>query len=974
LIIRSRHRVATGTFIVAVATCLVGAPSAFASATASFGLGDLVVAGTDAADTITVTFDSGNNRYVVEDTAGASAGTGCTTSGAPANTAWCTRPDTNARTIIVQGDPPQDGDFTDDGADVIKVAYGSALPTGDTATIVGEGGDDKLFGSPAQDFLAGGIGNDLIDGSGGPDEITGGGSDITGMDAGQDRLFGGPGSLDTLYDGEGNGASSTIGPDTIDGGACTPLVDSNCLGEATLPADQDLIDWADRTVNNAVDLSFTGTPAGGTDPPQGEFGENNTIRNIDAVDTGSGNDFLQGDGGDNSLNAGDGTNTVKGGNGQDGITGGANHDDLDGQGGFNDSIDARAGDDVVTSNDGNSDSVDCGSGGETSGDTVHEDSFDTISNCEHRDLGAPSGTAPEARGAFVRTQFESTVAHFKGVFNTSGEQATCGFDIVPERFFAAEGFTGAHHRRVAQSSCSSPTGDATSHDYGSLEGEGSAAHGLTPGEKYRYRFIVSNADGTSEATGANFTLTTADIEARDAYWKTTAATRVEVRGGFRTFGGQGTCTVVLEPKSFKGSNEVRTQSCSSGQGNVGEAVFDVGGLRTDASYHYRFQVTVNGVRREVTRNDFIIKTPPTPAQFQGKTVPTAQIKKALTQEVKEETKAARYVLDDAGVFTQPLPRVTFPPSGLTFQNLIRDGKPLAVASSDGRVVSVGAGNFAAGPSGLGRMFVGSGRLQYFKLTTLVFGIKVPFPQVVSVGSGGVVSVGAGNVVSVGAGNVVSVGAGNVVSVGAGNVVSVGSGGLEFFDAAGRVVGVGAGNIAAGPLANVVSVGAGNVVSVGSGGVVAVGAGNLTPWNGAALDPFLTTSLLTSAKAGELASIQKSIQSIAAGNASTLVSLGSAGRGIPGISAAAAKRRRSRSTVVWKARTKITRFGQKQVVLKPTRKGLKLLRKIVRTNVRLRKRHRRPLKLQVSVKGTFKPRHGKKVTVQRRATTKSRRRR
>jgi len=38
---------------------------------------------------------------------------------------------------------------------------------------------------------------------------------------------------------------------------------------------------------------------------------------------------------------------------------------------------------------------------------------------------------PDARGAFVRTQFESTVAHFKGQFNTAGQPATCAFDIVP---------------------------------------------------------------------------------------------------------------------------------------------------------------------------------------------------------------------------------------------------------------------------------------------------------------------------------------------------------------------------------------------------------------------------------------------------------------------------------------------------------------------------------------------------------------
>jgi hypothetical protein len=235
---------------------------------------------------------------------------------------------------------------------------------------------------------------------------------------------------------------------------------------------------------------------------------------------------------------------------------------------------------------------------------------------------------------------------------------------------------------------------------------------------------------------------------------------------------------------------------------------------------------------------------------------------------------------------------------------------------------------------------------------------------------------------VGAGNVVAVGAGGVVSVGAGNVVSVGSGGIAFFDRLGNVVSVGAGNVTSGPPGNVVSVGAGNVVSVGAGNVVAVGAGNLTALNGAQLQPYLVSKVLESAAAGQLAAaaagqragIKDSMKAIASGvfredvrfTPPFRVGSGPTGAGI-------ARSRRARPVVVWRVRRKFTRFGETKLFLKPTRAGLKLLRRIVKVNAGLRKRHRSALRVRLSVRATFKPRHGKTVKVTKRATTKSRRR-
>jgi hypothetical protein len=152
--------------------------------------------------------------------------------------------------------------------------------------------------------------------------------------------------------------------------------------------------------------------------------------------------------------------------------------------------------------------------------------------------------------------------------------------------------------------------------------------------------------------------------------------------------------------------------------------------------------------------------------------------------------------------------------------------------------------------------------------------------------------------------------------------------------------------------------------------VAVGAGNLSTWNGAQLQTFLTARLLEGANAERLIQIRDQVESFAAGQ---LVESVQARIGQLQSFGAASAQRRSRSVTLWKARTKITRFGQKKLVLKPTRRGLKLLRRIAKTNVRLRKRHRRPVRLRMTVRNTFKPRHGKKVTVAKRVRTRSRRR-
>lgn len=109
------------------------------------------------------------------------------------------------------------------------------------ATMQGDAGADSLVGGDANDSLSGGAGNDTIDGRGGDDTLRGGsGNDVLHGGAGNDRLFGGAGDdtltggpeTDLLLGGTGNDLFFTI-----DGEADTMLGGS---GNNTAHVDQGL--------------------------------------------------------------------------------------------------------------------------------------------------------------------------------------------------------------------------------------------------------------------------------------------------------------------------------------------------------------------------------------------------------------------------------------------------------------------------------------------------------------------------------------------------------------------------------------------------------------------------------------------------------------------------------------------------------------------------------------------------------------
>lgn len=145
-------------------------------------------------------------------------------------------------------------------------------------------------GGPGDDRLVTGRGNDHLDGGGG----------------GHDTLEAGPGT-DFLTDGDvrrgGDLVVSAVDADVLDGGAS-----------------HDAVSYGNRTSRVAVDLRRSSG--------QGEGGENDTLRNIESVDGGSGNDHLVGNSARNVLNGGYGSDLLEGRAGSDMLLGGPGDDRL----------------------------------------------------------------------------------------------------------------------------------------------------------------------------------------------------------------------------------------------------------------------------------------------------------------------------------------------------------------------------------------------------------------------------------------------------------------------------------------------------------------------------------------------------------------------------------------------------------------------------------------------------------------------
>jgi Ca2+-binding RTX toxin-like protein len=249
--------------------------------------------------------------------------------------------------------------------------------------IKGSSDADKIQGDTSSKNLAnkfeGGAGSDIISGGTGDDIIYGDyESGSTTDDNDGDDLKGGAGN-DTIYGQDGDDTlEGEAGNDTLDGGTGN---DSFILGHKD---GEDIIDGGDdvdsvdySSLSGTQNLSVTLDTDTDTDVTLSSSGDTDTIKNVENVIGGAGNDSVQGDrlvnvltgnAGDDILSGGDegnagdgeagdtlygnaGNDTLSGEAGKDTLFGGADNDVLDG-GADNDSLDGGTGIDTISGGDG----------------------------------------------------------------------------------------------------------------------------------------------------------------------------------------------------------------------------------------------------------------------------------------------------------------------------------------------------------------------------------------------------------------------------------------------------------------------------------------------------------------------------------------------------------------------------------------------------------------------------------------------
>ncbi|GAB3267055.1 calcium-binding protein [Kineosporia babensis] len=185
---------------------------------------------------------------------------------------------------------------------------------GQTCTVIGTKGDDRLVAKRIGDVLCGLGGNDVLLGSAGKDTLDGG--------AGDDILNGG------------------LGADVLIGGSGT---DTLSYADRTTPVTVDLSSKAGVGGKNENDRIFAGIEdvLGGTG---NDRITGNALANL--LTGGAGNDLLIGAAAGDTLSGGAGNDKLLGGDGNDKLLGGAGKDTIDGGKGTN-RTDAQAGIDIV---------------------------------------------------------------------------------------------------------------------------------------------------------------------------------------------------------------------------------------------------------------------------------------------------------------------------------------------------------------------------------------------------------------------------------------------------------------------------------------------------------------------------------------------------------------------------------------------------------------------------------------------------
>ncbi|MBL7478959.1 hypothetical protein IZU94_03135 [Legionella sp. 27fs60] len=268
--------------------------------------------------------------------------------------------------------------------DAIQTGSGNDTVTGSTGndtidgglgndTLNGFNGDDTLYGNDGTDVINGNLGNDTLYGNDGNDTIHGNeNNDLIYGNAGNDSLFGDDG--DDIIEG-GNGTN------TMDGGAGNDTFKVNAVetgvntfqggtgtDQIVAATNATLFLSATYSATNSIE-QINGAINPSTNIIQGQDGVNEnwnfsttSLTDIDAIQTGSGNDTVTGSTGNDTIDGGLGNDTLRGGNGNDLLFGndgddsifGDNNDDIIEGGNGTNTMDGGAGNDTFKVNAGES--------------------------------------------------------------------------------------------------------------------------------------------------------------------------------------------------------------------------------------------------------------------------------------------------------------------------------------------------------------------------------------------------------------------------------------------------------------------------------------------------------------------------------------------------------------------------------------------------------------------------------------------
>jgi Ca2+-binding RTX toxin-like protein len=186
--------------------------------------------------------------------------------------------------------------------------------------VIGETGNELIYGSGGSDTLIGGSGNATIYGGSGNENIVGGGgTDILTGGSGNDTIAAGGAGNDSLYaNGTASSTTSLVGgngSDFIEGGSGSNTIQAGDGGTAAKPTEV-LASWSDAssstTIYGGAGVDFLQGGAGSNVIYAGEGGTANAPTTVLAasglttVYGGLGTDYIQGGSGTDVLYAGDG--------------------------------------------------------------------------------------------------------------------------------------------------------------------------------------------------------------------------------------------------------------------------------------------------------------------------------------------------------------------------------------------------------------------------------------------------------------------------------------------------------------------------------------------------------------------------------------------------------------------------------------------------------------------------------------------